>query len=211
MNYTSIDWGLILDILKSISIIIASGVAIYGINSWRRETKWRRKYELAEDTLSLFYEVQDAIETIRSPISYSGEGKSRKQLDNEKPEDSDVLDMAYTVIERFEKNNGPFYKLRALKYRFITIFGVESEKPFNDIVKLTNKILSASNLLGNRYWIDQGRKKLSEKQSDHHLKKIQEFEDFIWDSYEEDDKVRTQLKTIINEIEKTCESVLKRK
>lgn len=49
-----IDWNLFFDVIKSLSIIIASIVAIYGINSWRREAKWKRKYELAEEVLSLF-------------------------------------------------------------------------------------------------------------------------------------------------------------
>jgi hypothetical protein len=79
-----IDWNLLFDIIKSISIIIASTVAIYGINSWRRETKWKRKYELAEETLSLFYEVQDVISIIRSPFSRNEEGKKRNRIENEK-------------------------------------------------------------------------------------------------------------------------------
>ena len=84
MNSTNIDLKLVFDILKSISIIIASGVAIYGINSWRREIKWKRKYELAEETLSLFYEVQDAISIIRSPFVSVSEGKTRKRQERVK-------------------------------------------------------------------------------------------------------------------------------
>ena len=212
MNCTEIDWNLVFDILKSISIIIASGVAIYGINSWRRETKWKRKYELAEETLSLFYEVQDALSIIRSPFGNVNEGKTRKRGENEREEDSEILEQAYTVIERFEKNKEPFFKLRAIKYRFITLFGKESEQHFNDVIKLTNKIMTVSGFLGRRYWKDQGRKKFTDAQFDQHLKKMHEYEGIIWEDYDENgDEIKKEFQRIITEIEKICNSVLKKK
>ncbi|MEP2240468.1 MAG: hypothetical protein ABJI22_19025 [Maribacter sp.] len=212
MNCTDIDWTLIFDILKSISIIIASGVAIYGINSWRRETKWKRKYELAEETLALFYEVQDAISIIRSPLASVEEGKTRKRGEGEREEDSEILDRAYTVIERFEKNKEPFFKLRAIKYRFITLFGKESEAPFNELVKLTNKIMTVSGFLGRRYWKDQGRRNFTDEQFDRHIKKMHEYESIIWEEYhEEKDAIKESLEQIISEIEKVCNTVLRKK
>ncbi|WP_228235727.1 hypothetical protein [Allomuricauda sp. M10] len=206
----NIDWNIAFEILKSLSIIIASSVAIYGINSWRREVKWKRKYELAEEVLSLFYEVQETISIIRSPLGYVNEGSSRKRMENEKPEDTEILDRAYTVIERFEKNKEPFFKLRAMKYRFITVFGRESESPFNEIVKLTNKIMTVSNFLGRRYWRDQGRRKFTDEQFQKHLDKMEEYEAVIWEGYE-DDKIKSQLDNIVLQIEKICNTVLKKK
>ena len=212
MNCTEIDWSLIFDIFKSISIIIASCVAIYGINSWRRETKWKRKYELAEETLSLFYEVQDAFSVIRSPFGNINEGKTRKREKNEKEEDSIILDQAYTVIERFEKNKEPFFKLRSMKYRFITLFGKESEQYFNDVIKLTNKIMTVSGFLGRRYWQDQGRRKFTEVQYEKHLNKMFEYERIIWEDYGEDeDEIKKELNRIISEVEKICNKVLNKK
>ncbi|OAD40926.1 hypothetical protein [Polaribacter atrinae] len=208
-----IDWNLLFDFIKSLSIILASGVAIYGINSWRRETKWKRKYELAEETLSLFYEVQDAISIIRSPFGNTNEGKTRKRNENERKEDSEILDQAFVVIERFENNKEPFYKLRALKYRFITIFGKESEEYFNDIVKLTNRIMTVSGFLGRRYWKDQGRRKFTDQQFEKHLKKMEEYEAIIWEDYGENngDEIKEKIEQIISGIEKVCNSVLRKK
>lgn len=176
-----IDWKLLFDIIKSLSIIIASGAAVRGINSWRRELKWKRKYELAEEVLSLFYEVQESVSIIRSPLSSTNEGKSRKRLENEKPEDTKTLDQAYVVVERFEKYNEPFHKIRAIKYRFISVFGKGSKKPFNDIIQLTNKILRASNILGSIYWKNQGKSTLTGEKSDKHLQKMDENESIIWE------------------------------
>jgi len=209
INYENIN--LILNIIKSVSIIIASCVAIYGINSWRREAKWKRKYELAEQTLSLFYEIKDIFSIIRSPFSYADEGKTRKRGKNERPEETEILDRAYIVIERFEKNKEPFYKLRAIKYRFITIFGKETEKYFSDIIKLSNKIMTVSGFLGRRYWKEQGRKEFSDTEFKLHLKKMEEYEGIIWEDFNEKDIIKNELEKIIFGIEKVCNSALKNK
>jgi hypothetical protein len=209
LKICEIDWDLLLNILKSISIIIASLMAVYGINSWRRETKWKRKYELAEEVLSLFYEVQELISIIRSPFGNANEGQSRKRGKNESLEESEILDRAYTVIERFEKNKEPFNKLRSIKYRFITVFGKKSEKPFNDIIKLTNKIMAVSNLLGDRYWKEQGRRKFTEVQLDKHLQEMHEYESIIWEGYHENsDEIKNEILRVIDEIENICKQVI---
>jgi hypothetical protein len=204
-----IDWNLLFDIVKSISIIIASIVAIYGINSWRREIKWKRKYELAEEALSLFYEVEDAISIIRSPLSSNSEGTTRKQGENERNEDTEILDRAYVVIERFENNKEPFFKLRALKYRFITLFGKESEKYFNDVIKLTNKIMTVSGFLGRRYWKEQGKRNFTDVQFEQHLRKMEEYEGVIWENHgDSEDVIKNNLEQIIKGIEEVCNTIL---
>ena len=66
-----------LDIVESIAVILASLFAIHGINSWRREMKEKRKYEVAEEVLALFYEARDKISLIRMPaIMRGGEEES---------------------------------------------------------------------------------------------------------------------------------------
>ena len=72
-----------LSVIQVLSVTIASMTAVYGISSWRRETKWKRKYELAEEVLSCFYEVSDSFDAIRNPAGYIGEGKTRKRNENE--------------------------------------------------------------------------------------------------------------------------------
>ncbi|APD07981.1 hypothetical protein UJ101_02482 [Flavobacteriaceae bacterium UJ101] len=209
MNFTEINWSLILDILKSISVIIVSIVAIFGINSWRRETKWKRKYQLAEDTLSLFYEVKDSISIIRNPFSYTTEGNTRKKKENESIEETERLNRAYIILERFNDNKEPFYKLRTIKYRFITVFGKEYEKCFSDIDKIMNEIITASHFLGTRYWKDQGRKKFTEEEFEKHLERMHKYESCIWENYE-NDEINKQLNQIITQIEKVCFSILKK-
>jgi hypothetical protein len=69
------DWT---DIIQSAAVTIASVVAIYGISAWKVEFLGKRRIELAEEVLALFYQVRDAIESIRGSFGYEGEGKTRK-------------------------------------------------------------------------------------------------------------------------------------
>lgn len=76
----------IFDILKSLSIIVASFAALKGINEWRRELKSKKQMELAEEVLVLFYQCKDHIKMIRNPFSYKGEGSTRKSSSGETPQ-----------------------------------------------------------------------------------------------------------------------------
>ncbi|MEN2412152.1 hypothetical protein [Flavobacterium mesophilum] len=199
----------IFNFIQCISVVVASVTAIYGITSWRRETKWKRKYELAEEVLSLFYECKEKIAVIRHPASYVGEGKTRKRRENEKPEESEILDNAYVFFERYEKEKEPFLKLASLKFRFIAIFGKEATLPFDEIAKILSDIFFAANRLGNRYWKDQGRKNFSEEQFDRHLQEMEKYEDIVWNSFE-NDKIELKIDNCIAKIEKYCLSIIQK-
>ena len=68
------------NILESISLIIAAWAVIIGVNAWRREYIGKRRLELAEEVLSLFYEARDIIRYIRNPFGYIGRGVHVMQL-----------------------------------------------------------------------------------------------------------------------------------
>ena len=71
------------ELTKNISVIIGALALISGIRAWKREYIGKRKIELAEDTLMLFYQARDAIREIRNPFGRIGEGSSRQKGDNE--------------------------------------------------------------------------------------------------------------------------------
>lgn len=66
--YTITEWT---GLIRNVLVIIASIVAIYGIRAWRREFIGKRKIELAEEVLALFYETRDIIRYIRDPGGFS--------------------------------------------------------------------------------------------------------------------------------------------
>jgi hypothetical protein len=200
-----------LDIIQGLSIIIASTVAVWSISSWRRETKWKRKYELAEEVLSTFYDISDRFEIIRSPAGYVGEGKTRKRAKNETEEESKILDQAHVVFERYEKEKTPFVKLMSLKYRFMTLFGKEAIEPFNDIFKLRNKLFLAANSLGRRYWKVQGHRSFTEQQLERHLNEMEKQEAIFWSDLSDEDKFKKEVDLVISKIEKICQIIIEKR
>lgn len=199
----------IFNLIQCICVLIASVTAIFGITSWRREAKWKRKYELAEEVLSLFYECREKIEIIRSPAGYVGEGNTRKRNENELPEESEILDQAYVFFERYEKEKESFIKLYTIKFRFIAVFGKEADVPFDEIKKIINQILFAANRLGYRYWKDQGRRKFTEAQFEKHLEQMEKHEAIVWSSYD-DDEFSQKVDESIEKIEAYCLSIMKK-
>src|SRR6478752_4989395 len=163
------NYDLLFSIIQSVAVVIASATAIFGITSWRREAKWKRKYELAEEVLSIFYECSEKIMMIRSVFGHSLEGKTRKKNENESPEESQILDNAYVFIERYEREKESFIKLFTLKFRFMAIFGKESGESFDEIRKIINTIILAANRLGTQYWKNQGRKSFRGTEFEKHL------------------------------------------
>jgi hypothetical protein len=201
---------LIFNIIQSTCVITTSITAIYGISTWRREAKWKRKYELAEEVLSLFYECKEKISIIRSPMSYVGEGKTRKRNENEKAEETEIMDKAFVFIERYEKEKEPFLKLYILKFRFIAVFGKQANEPFDEIRKIVNEIMFSANKLGKRYWRDQGRRNFTDEQFDKHLAEMEKLENIVWSTYEENDVIEQKVDKCIVKIETYCLEIMKK-
>jgi len=200
-----------LDIIQGLSVTTVSIVAVYGISSWRRETKWKRKYELAEEVLSCFYEISDSFDKIRNPAGYIGEGETRKRNESETTVESKILDNAYVVIERFEKEKVSFIKLKSMKYRFMALYGKNTGESFDEIVKLTNRLFVASNRLGNRYWKDQGKQYLTDEQFEKHIAKMHEYEAIFWADFGEKDEFKNDVNKVILKIENICQKIIEKR
>ena len=61
------------DVVVAIAAVAASSVAVYGINSWRRETTGKAKFEAAKGLLAAGYKVRNEIQNCRSPLIVAGE------------------------------------------------------------------------------------------------------------------------------------------
>ncbi len=198
----------IIEIFESLAVIVASIFAIYGINSWRREMKGRKEFELAEEVLALFYEAQDKIRAIRSPMGWAGEGESRKAGLEETEEEKRILDQAYAVFERYQKNQEPFNRLHALRYRFMVVFGREKAKPFDELRGLLSEIFIASRRLS-QLWLRQirpiRRKQIEEKL----LSDINKYEAIFWEGMGDPDPISPKLNGIVSEVEQICEEILR--
>ena len=195
------DW---LKVIESISIITVSVTAIFGINSWRKEERWKRKYGLAEDVLSMFYESEQVIRIIRSPAGFSDEGKSRTKGDFETKEESAIYDKGHVVFERFEKNKEVIDKLQALKFRFIAVFEKEHGKLFDELTSIINEIFFASREIAGIRLGEYGEMEPSEKGKK--LRKLQRT--IYWSTKIEDDPIEQRVKKLIGDVEKVCKKII---
>jgi hypothetical protein len=194
-----------IELLKQLSILIAIWVAIYGLDSWRREHTGKRQIELAEDTLALFYEAVDAIRHMRHPFSLSDETQVVVRAENESDEEYDARKNASIVFKRYNDHNELFNKLHAMRYRFMAQIGREKAKPFDELRSIVNQITVSARILA-RLWprkyfpTEENRKK--------HFENVQKYENIFWDSMAEDDPINPKLNKLISEIESTCQNVI---
>jgi hypothetical protein len=61
------------DIVTIISLIVGGGVAIIGLQTWKRQLQGTAKYELARRTLKAIYQLKDAVNNLRYNSIYSYE------------------------------------------------------------------------------------------------------------------------------------------
>lgn len=197
------------EIAQSASIILASCIAIYGIDAWRREFVGKRRMELAEEVLSLFYQARDIIEAIRSPFGYGGEGESRKPGPNEAPEHKQSLDRAFVLIERYNRHTEIFSRIHALRYRFMAQFGATASKPFDDLNRLVNELIlsahSKARLSTLPEWSIQ-----PEAAAARHTEQYLEV-DRIYYGGGQDDPISPRVEAIVSSMESTCKAIIESK
>jgi len=196
-----------LELLKDVSVIVASCVAIYGINSWRREYRGKKQAELAEEALCLFYEGRDAIRHIRSPFNWSTEGKTRKHGEHEPEEEKEAYDQAYVLIERYNSQLELFNKLHSMRYRFMAQFGKESAEPFEEFRKILNELIASARSLA-RLWARQNRTFHKEYQAERHYDFIEKQEAIFYEGLPEEDPIVPKVDDCISKIETICRPIL---
>lgn len=200
---TAQEWA---QFLQNVSIIIAALVAIFGIDAWRREHVGKRRMELAEEVLALFYQARDVIRQIRSPVGFSGEGETRKADPRESPEKKRALDNAYVVFERYNKHAELFSRLYALRYRFMAQMGKPASKPFDDLNSVLHEIFGAARRLS-RYWAREDRDFRTEREYEKFMKNMEEAESIFWAGGELD-PIDPKIDALVIDMERTCKGVL---
>lgn len=96
----------------------------------------------------LFYQARDAIREIRNPFGRIGEGSSRQKADNETASETELLNQAYVVFERYQKQEDIFNKIQSIRYRFMARFGRDKEAPFLELNKILHDIFVSAQMLG---------------------------------------------------------------
>jgi hypothetical protein len=199
------------EIVQSVSLIVAALSVVFGVNAWQREFVGKRRIELAEDALALFYEARDAIRYIRSPLGHVGEGSSRQAAENESPREKEIYDRASVVFERYNKHQELFNKIHSMRYRFISHFGKGAAQPFDDLRSIVNDIFFSSFMLA-RYWSEQDRRYWrNDEERQKHLQEIDRWEAVFWDRLSDKDPITPRLEAVVLGIETRCRAIIERK
>ncbi|MEW6983779.1 hypothetical protein AAD001_14090 [Colwelliaceae bacterium 6471] len=188
-------------IAQAVSVVAACWAIITGVGAWKREFIGKRKIELAEETLASFFEIKDAIAFIRSPFSSSAEGSTRERATNETDAERQLLDRGFIVFERYEKKKETFVKFSTLKYKFMAVFGPETESVFKETHKVVNSIFTSANMLATHYWQRQGRVQMEADEFQKHLDEMRQHEGIFWDRYSEEDEIREKLSVVQTSLE----------
>jgi len=127
--------------------LITACLAIYAVSAWRRDFLGRRRIELAEEVLSLFYKARDVILAIRSPGSFGEETQDRKPEPGENDDQRRARDLSFLFGHRYNQHIDLFSKIQATRYQFMARFGTGSVQPFNDIHAVIVQLLVAARTL----------------------------------------------------------------
>lgn len=190
---------------RDIAAICASLTVIYGVNAWRRDFVGKRKIEMAEETLGLFFRASDAVRSMRSPMAYSNESEHIIKNDHETDARFHARRTVAPLYKRYEQNAELFSSIRAFRYQFMARFGTNAVKPFEDLHMLINEILSSGNML---ILLAESRDEAcNSEQREKSIEDRRKHESVIWD-HGLDDPINARLKGIINSIEATCRPVI---
>lgn len=194
-------------VIVGAAAIVTSFTAITGINAWRREYIGKRRVDLAEEVLSLFYEAKDALSAMRSPLGFEGEGTTREASDGESQQQKEIRDQAYVIVERYQKRQDTFNRLHTLRYRFMAQNGPDAGKPFTELHQLLNEVLLFSRKVV-RLWERQGRTPMTEAEHAKHLENLEEAEAVFWEGLKDPDPIAQRMDDIITNIEGICSSII---
>ena len=191
--------------LRDISILIGIWIAIYGIDSWRREHTGKRQLELAEDTLALFYEARDAIRHMRSIFSYESESESVERGKAESTKSWNARKNASVMFKRYNQHQELFNKIHAMRYRFMAQIGKKEAEPFETLRKIINEMISSAEILA-RLWAQDNFR--DDNALEKHRESVEKYEAIFWEGLEETDTITPRLDALIEEMERSCNRVI---
>lgn len=192
---------IVLAALRDLAALVASFVVIYGVNTWRRDFVGKRKIEMAEETLCLFYRAKDAVRAMRSPMAYGEESDHIIRNDNESPAMFTARRTVAPLYKRYENHTELFAALHSTRYQFMARFGNSAGEPFDDLQKLVNDVLRAGRMLiltadhrDEANDVDQRKRSFDQRRK---------YELVIWD-HAQDDEINMRLSAVVESIETIC-------
>ena len=195
----------ITDAITAIAVAFSAIFFIGGVNAWKREFIGKRRMELIETVLALFYEAQDTIQNMRFRASFEGEGETRKRSENENEKETVILNRAYIAFERYKNKEKLFAELRSMKYRIMATFGSNAGKPFDELSQVLSDIFLSAQFLGDYFWQGKDRETMDEDERKKNLEETRYHESRIWFKGAENDEISLRIQQAIEKIESMAE------
>lgn len=201
-----------LTLLRDGLTTVAALLAVMGISAWRRDFVGKRKIELAEDTLNLFYQARDAIKAMRSPFAFDTESADVTPAEGELKVVLEERKKVQPLFSRYNARSELFAQLHSTRYRFMARFGSEAGKPFEELSHLIHECFVAARMLvstaadaafgGDVDGMQERTKQLRAQRG--------KWEEKIWDM-SETDEINVRLNRVVSAMELTCRSIIGRK
>ncbi len=184
-----------------IPALVTAGVVAYGVNAWRRESVGKRRLEASEAIMTKLFQAVDAIRDIRRIGLSAEEMTSRVRSEGETAIERRCLDTSHAIDKRIQSNQALFAELRSLKYTAMSVFGPETEQPFNDIAAIVDEIRNATFWLTTYLWLPESR---NEERSEDRIRNDQrrkEYEAAIWYSHANPDELDVGVQIAISKMD----------
>ncbi|KZB99373.1 hypothetical protein AU375_04449 [Methylobacterium radiotolerans] len=183
------------DLVVAGAAISTATVGWKALNKWRDETVGKRRLEVAEETLSAFYQVQEVIHDARAPMIWASE-----MVKEEGVPDEVVSNSAYGPVRRLRQSFDHIRDLRTKRHRFAALFGREATKPWDEIEAVLNEINAASEAI-----LMLRGEHIPAK--DPHAKFYQEQRQILARQMD-DDPITPRVGAAVKEIEATCRPII---
>lgn len=194
-----------MEFIQSLLTILATLMVIVGIGTWQRDFLGKRKIELAEEALALFYRAREAVDHIRDPVSFGVETDSSPKREHESDSHHQARMAVAPIHARYKQYSDLFSDIAALKFRFMARFGQEAAVPFDDFRRVVSSILANTVIYvrdsdrGNSLADENAQKKWADRQ--------EKSMNVIWGGGE-DDATKEELDRIVFAIEKACRTAI---
>jgi hypothetical protein len=185
-------------VAQALAVTAAGIAAVWGLTTWRREMTARRRAELAEQTLAMFYEARDVISWARFPGSFRDEGSSREKGTAETEHEIHYKDAMYVPVERLNQKSEFWGRFDAGRYPLMAVFGAKAAKPFDEVRKARNRVMLSAR------WLIRTYGEVDEDRPDRQQRR-EKWEGHIWgDGPDEEDELAKQVDDAVSAIESVC-------
>lgn len=193
---------------SAMSPLISVLAIVFALHVWRVQLVAKRRFEVAEEALTISRTIVYALSSIRNVAGFSSEGATRKASEGEAAEQTERLNNAYVPFERAERYNDQFASLGKSIIISEIHLGKEMSGAMQVLMSARARIFVAAS--GLRRLNDPKLELTPDRQ-----KRISRYEAVIWetrdydtDSADDEDVLSQEIDNAIDRIERLCRKFL---